>query len=100
MQQSFAGKLLDTISFTLLHSLWQGLLLTILIAAMLPATKKSAPALRYSLLTALLFCFIGTVTITFILQWQQGSGITTVFTPAITTLNGFAAQNNYWQILK
>lgn len=99
MQQSFAGKLFDTISWTLLHSVWQGLLLTIIVAAILFATKKSAPAFRYSLLTGLLFCFIGTVTITFLVQWQQSSGIATAFTHTITTRNIFAAQNNYWQIV-
>jgi beta-lactamase regulating signal transducer with metallopeptidase domain len=99
MQQSFAGKLFNTISWTLLHSVWQGLLLTIIVAAILFATKKSAPAFRYSLLTALLFCFIGTVTITFIFQWQQSSGIATAFTHIITTRNVFAAQNNWWHTI-
>jgi len=96
MQQSFAGKLFDTISWTLLHSLWQGLLLTVIVATVLVAAKKSAPAFRYSLLTGLLFCFIGTVTITFIFQWQQSAGIATAFTHTITPGNVFAAQNNWW----
>ena len=96
MQQSFAGKLFDTISWTLLHSLWQGLLLTIIVAAILFATKKSAPAFRYSLLTALLFCFIGAVTITFLVQWQLSSDIETALARTITTPNIFAAQNNWW----
>lgn len=96
MQQSFAGKLFNTISFTLLHSLWQGLLLTVIIALIMLATKKAAPAFRYSLLTALLFCFIGTVSITFILQWQQSFDITTTFLPAITTGNDAATQHGWW----
>ena len=96
MQQSFAGKLFDTISFTLLHSLWQGLLLTIIVAAMLLATKKSAPSFRYALLTGLLFGFIATVTISFILHWQQGSGMATAFTQTLTTASGIADQNNWW----
>lgn len=94
MEQSLAGKLFNTISFTLLHSLWQGLLLTILIAVILLATKKSAPAFRYSLLTALLFCFIGTVATTFILLWQQSFDITTSFIAATT--GNAATQYNWW----
>ena len=96
MQPSFAGKLFNTISWTLLHSLWQGLLLTIIVAAILFATKKSAPAFRYSLLTALLFCFIGTVTLTFGFQWQQTGVIANAFPPAITTGPVFSTQKNWW----
>ena len=71
MQQTFAGQLFHALSWMFMHSLWQGLLLTILAGTIVSATKRSSPSLRYSLLTALLFCFIGATLVTFSWQWQM-----------------------------
>jgi bla regulator protein blaR1 len=50
---------------TLLHSLWQGLLLAAVAAMMIMITKKSGSALRYKLLCSLLIVFVTGVSFTF-----------------------------------
>jgi len=94
MQQIFVSQVWNALSWTLVHSLWQGLLLTVIVAAVLSFTKKSAPALRYSLLTALLFCFIAIVVITFIVQWQTNSPSTHIAT--IPAGYDGSPRNNWW----
>lgn len=97
MQQIFISQIWNALSWTLVHSLWQGLLLTILVAAALAFTKKSAPAFRYSLLTALLCCFIAIVAITFIMQWQPNSPST--HTAIILSAYDGSLQNNWWHTI-
>lgn len=97
MQQIFISQVWNALSWTLVHSLWQGLLLTVIVAVVLSFTKKSTPALRYSVLTALLFCFIAIIVITFIIQWQTNSSSThTVIIPA-----GYdsSPRNNWWHTI-
>lgn len=50
---------------TLLHSLWQGLIMAVLAGAVILFTKKLRPAARYGIFTALLGAFLLTVAITF-----------------------------------
>jgi beta-lactamase regulating signal transducer with metallopeptidase domain len=97
MQQIFISQIWNALSWTLVHSLWQGLLLTIIVAAVLAATKKSAPAFRYSLLTALLCFFIAIVVITFIIQWQPNSPST--HTAIIPAAYDGSPQNNWWHTI-
>jgi bla regulator protein blaR1 len=59
-------KIIQALCWTLLHSLWQGLLLTIVAAIIITITRKSAPRLRYNLLTALFILFIVITGFTFI----------------------------------
>jgi bla regulator protein BlaR1 len=63
--------LLKTITWTLVHSLWQGLVVAILAALVMTATKKTKAGVRYNLLTLLFIVFTVSVSVTFILQWQQ-----------------------------
>lgn len=86
MQHDFAGQLFNALSWTLIHSLWQGLLLTIVAGAIVSTTKRSSPSFRYSLLTLLLFCFLGTTLVTFVWQWQINVGATTTQLTNATTL--------------
>jgi bla regulator protein BlaR1 len=75
--------------WTLVHSLWLGLLLALGAAAVLFLTKKSTAALRYNLLAALLAVFLAAVGYTFIDQWKQeeeGRGA-----PAITRFEASAS---------
>ncbi|MFI5154578.1 MAG: M56 family metallopeptidase [Chitinophagales bacterium] len=60
-----------SICWTLIHSLWQGLLLALAAGLLLILTKKSNPALRYNGLTILLFIFISVNVYT--LYWQISS---------------------------
>lgn len=59
-------KLVQALSLTLIHSLWQGLIVAALAGIILMLTKKAKPALRYNLLATLLFAFIVTASYTFL----------------------------------
>ncbi|HEV7780697.1 MAG TPA: M56 family metallopeptidase, partial [Chitinophagaceae bacterium] len=98
MQQTFAGQLFNALSWTLIHSLWQGLLLTVLAGTILSATKRSSPSLRYSLLAALLFCFIGTVLVTFAWQWQMHPGrtATQLVNASTLTAHDISPWHHWW----
>ena len=95
MQETFSGQVWNALSWTLVHSLWQGLILTIIVAVLLAATKKTTPALRYSILTSLLLCFIAGVVITFIVQWQANSSSIEIAT--IPAGYNQVPSNNWWQ---
>lgn len=58
LNHPFIQKLIQAVCRTLLHSLWQGLLLAILAGLILVSTRKSRPALRYNLLALSLLFFI------------------------------------------
>ena len=62
----FSNKsLFSALSWTLLHSLWQGLILSIVAAVIIVLTRKKKPLLRYNLLVASLLLFIVAVAFTF-----------------------------------
>jgi bla regulator protein BlaR1 len=63
-----SDKIIQALCWTLLHSLWQGLLLAIIAAIIIMITRKSAPELRYKLFTWLFILFIATTGFTFLLQ--------------------------------
>jgi len=60
------NDLVLSICWTLIHSLWQGLLLAVLTGIILIATRKSHAKKRYRLLTSLFFLFMAVVLITFV----------------------------------
>ncbi len=57
--------LVQAISWTLVHSLWQGILLAVFAGLIILATKKAAASTRYNLLSALFVVFLITVGLTF-----------------------------------
>lgn len=63
--------MIQAICWTLIHSLWQGLLLTFLTGIVLVYTKKAAAALRYNLLSGLFFLFLVGCALTFIQEWNN-----------------------------
>jgi bla regulator protein blaR1 len=70
MQQSFMDILLTdavakAVCWTLVHSLWQGLLAALVAGAVILTTRKSAAVLRYNLLTADLVLFLAAAVGTF-----------------------------------
>jgi beta-lactamase regulating signal transducer with metallopeptidase domain len=72
----FTGQqLIQAISWTLIHSLWQGMLLSIVVGIIIFFTKQSKPALRYNLLAGSLFIFIVTAVVTFSLQLLHATQI-------------------------
>jgi len=60
------NDLVLAICWTLIHSLWQGLLLAVFTGTILIATRKSNAKKRYRLLTFLFFLFMAVVLITFV----------------------------------
>src|SRR6185503_6590378 len=62
--------LIKALCNTLLHSLWQGVILAVIAGLIVIFTKKASAAMRYNLLTAALLLFtVGTV-VTFVAQLQ------------------------------
>ncbi|MEO6287804.1 MAG: M56 family metallopeptidase [Dyadobacter sp.] len=68
ISQSFVQKFIHAICLTLMHSLWQGLFVAVFAGLILLLTKKSSPALRYNLLSFLLFAFVIVNGVTF--AWE------------------------------
>lgn len=77
--------LIKSIGWTLIHSLWQGLLITLIAGVLILVTRRSRPALRYNLLTALFFGFLLTCLITFIMQWRENTPASTEIDASIST---------------
>src|ERR1700733_5407258 len=63
---------IQAFSWTLLHSLWQGLLLATLSGFLLVLTKRSSSVVRYNLLLVQLFIFIAACVLTFAWEWNKG----------------------------
>lgn len=59
---------LRAICWTLLHSLWQGLIVAMIAGIIMVLTKRSSSSLRYNLLCGLLFLFLGISGYTFYRQ--------------------------------
>lgn len=66
----FSERLLKTISWTLVHSLWQGLAMALLTAFILLATQRQKAVLRYNLLAALMLVFVAGTMATAIVEWN------------------------------
>ncbi len=58
------------LSWTLLHSLWQGVVLALVAGVLMWWGRKKPASLRYNLLSLLLLGFVLTVGVTFGLEWQ------------------------------
>ncbi|GAB2787539.1 hypothetical protein GCM10027275_35420 [Rhabdobacter roseus] len=58
LQSLLSQKVLEAFSWTLIHSLWQGLILAVLVGLVLLTTRKARPARRYNLLAGLLLVFL------------------------------------------
>lgn len=70
MPATLVDKLLPTITWTLVHSLWQGLILTVLAGFVLLLTRRTTAALRYAVLCSLFFLYLGGVCLTFLIEWN------------------------------
>ena len=71
------SQVVGALTWTLFHSLWQGLLIAIVAGLIISATKRAKPVLRYQLLSLLLFFLLFTCALTFCYQYclqpQQNS---------------------------
>jgi len=66
-----AQRIIQAFSWMLIHSLWQGLLLAVVTAVVLIATKKSGARLRYNLVAMQLLLFVAACCCTFVWEWYQ-----------------------------
>jgi len=87
VQEILGTPLLRAISWTLIHSLWQGFLFAIVAGIIVMATKRSSAALRYNLLTTLFFLFLLVAGYTFIREWKPGIGMQGSFARSYATGN-------------
>ncbi|WCT10215.1 M56 family metallopeptidase [Mucilaginibacter jinjuensis] len=71
MVKETAGYVVKALCNTLVHSLWQGLLLAAVAGLIVICTRRSSPARRYNLLIASLVLFACSVTYTLIDQLQE-----------------------------
>jgi bla regulator protein BlaR1 len=70
----FSSQLLNEAAvaacWTLVHSLWQGLLLVILTGLVMVSTRMSRPVVRYRLLSVLMVLFVTAAAMTFAREWR------------------------------
>jgi len=66
-----SDHIIKAVCTTLMHSLWQGILLAIITGAIIIFTKKASAAYRYNLLVGALTLFAGGVLFTFMWQLSQ-----------------------------
>src|SRR4051812_2393697 len=74
LNQPYLEKLARIICLTLVHSIWQGLILAVLAGVMLMLTRKSKPAFRYNILALLLTVFLAASCVTFGVLNRENSG--------------------------
>ncbi|RWY49328.1 M56 family metallopeptidase [Mucilaginibacter gilvus] len=65
------NRVIQAFSWMLIHSLWQGLLLAMVAALVLMATRKASAAVRYNLVLAQFALFIGACIYTFAWVWNR-----------------------------
>ena len=66
----FMERITQALCWTLLHSLWQGLLLAIFAGIVILFTRRSAPLVRYGLFATGFFLFFLGSCFTFVRQWH------------------------------
>jgi bla regulator protein BlaR1 len=70
MDQWLSDSAIRAICWTLIHSLWQGLILAALAGMLVLFTRKQTAAFRYNMLAALFFVFMGVVVFTFVHEFS------------------------------
>ena len=84
-----AGALCDT----LMHSLWQGILLTAIAGLIILFTRKSSSALRYNLLISAMVFFAVAVSATFVWQYNRNKPTSAIGEKPITKFTGNVVQH-------
>ncbi|MGC2671754.1 MAG: GWxTD domain-containing protein [Candidatus Acidiferrum sp.] len=99
LENFVASPLAAAIGWTLLHSLWEGALLSALLAAVLVATRS--PRIRYAVACAAMLLMLGAFSLTLILLLPQGAhGLQALQPPAIPGWNLLSAKNasSFWNL--
>jgi len=68
---TLSNDMVRAIGWTLIHSLWQGLILAVVAGILILVTRKAKPALRYNIFTGLFFVLVGSAIGTFFYELQQ-----------------------------
>ncbi|HEY4325407.1 MAG TPA: M56 family metallopeptidase [Mucilaginibacter sp.] len=79
LNQWFSDREINAACWTLIHSLWIGMIIALFAALVITLTRKSVANLRYRLLCGVLLLFVLSASITFYLEMRSP-----VVTPAIT----------------
>jgi len=85
--------LLRALCWTLLHSLWQGLVLAVVAGTILVLTKKSSSSLRYNLLCCGMVLFLATSGATFYFEYQTANSQTLQPATSAAPIVGDAGQH-------
>ena len=88
-----SDEVLQAVCWTLIHSLWQGLVAAVIAALIITLTKRSSANLRYNLLIAVLALFFVTVSITAKRELSHPKGSQDVSINANSKVNAAAALN-------
>jgi bla regulator protein BlaR1 len=67
--------MIQAICWTLIHSLWQGLIITVITGLVMQMTKEASAAARYNSLCILLFLFLLVCGCTFLFEWDHQYGL-------------------------
>lgn len=71
-------EFIQALTWTFIHSLWQGILLCIVAVGIVFFTKKKSALLRYNLLTAVLLLFLFTIVVRFNNQFSKAKQVAQV----------------------
>jgi len=74
LQQLLPENIAQALCHTLVHSLWQGLILAILTAVIILLTKRSGAAIRYRLLVGALCLFTVSFIFTLVIEFKSQAG--------------------------
>lgn len=74
-------EIIQALNWTLIHSLWQGMILSVVAGSIVFFTKRSSPLLRYNLLTAAVLVFVIAVASTFSIQIINTKQVAEVMQP-------------------
>jgi bla regulator protein BlaR1 len=85
-------RLAGALCNTLMHSLWQGILLTAIAGLIIICTRKTSSALRYNLLISALIVFAAGVSVTFLWQYDRSKTLSVIEIPPITKISSNTVQ--------
>ena len=71
IKQLFSNETASALCWTLIHSLWEGLVFVIAAGIAMMVTKKCRPAIRYNILSVEFLLFIIVSILTFIREWTS-----------------------------
>ncbi len=86
-------RLAGALCNTLMHSLWQGILLTAIAGLIIICTRKTSSALRYNLLISAMVLFTLSVSVTFVWQYDRSKPVSAIGMQQTRKMNGNSVQS-------